>query len=287
MSFRLPMVLTLLVGWAPIVPASDLQSFTGVRLVEHPANDGDSFVVQAGERQLHLRLYFVDCPEAVATTDADAKRVREQAQYFGIADPRKVFEYGRAAKDFTTAALSEPFTVHTAFASALGRTPGGRVYAFVTTHNGRDLGRELVAAGLARAYGARRSGPDQRSADAIYRELLALEQDAMQRRVGIWEATDPAALEKLRAEAAREKAELREILTESPGKKPPAPGSVDINHATTRELQAVSGIGPTLAARIIEGRPYKSVDDLLRIHGMGERLLERLRPYLTCTPPSP
>jgi len=31
------------------------------------------------------------CPESVATTDADAKRVREQARYYGITDAKKIF----------------------------------------------------------------------------------------------------------------------------------------------------------------------------------------------------
>src|SRR5882724_6310266 len=90
-----------LMGLVPVSAATELQKFTDVRLLENPSNDGDSFVVQAGKRQLHLRLYFVDCPESVATTDADAKRVREQARYFGITDAKKVFEYGHEAAVFT------------------------------------------------------------------------------------------------------------------------------------------------------------------------------------------
>src|SRR5947209_3315383 len=147
--------------------AASLEKFTEVRLIENPSNDGDSFVVQAGERRLHLRLYFVDCPESVATTDADAKRVRDQARYFGITDARKVLEFGRQAKAFTEHALEKPFTVYTAFASALGRSPGGRVYAFVVTADGHDLGRWLVENGFGRAYGAKRAGPDGASAKEI------------------------------------------------------------------------------------------------------------------------
>src|SRR6266850_1417740 len=107
---------------ARVFAVTELQKFTDVQWIENPSNDGDSFVVQAGERQLHLRLYFVDCPESVATTDADAKRVREQARYFGITDAKKVFEYGHEAAAFTKVALAKPFTIYTAFASALGRS---------------------------------------------------------------------------------------------------------------------------------------------------------------------
>jgi competence ComEA-like helix-hairpin-helix protein len=259
--------------------AGDLEKFTAVRLVENPFNDGDSFVVEAGNRRLHLRLYFVDCPESVATTDADAKRVREQARYFGITDTRKVFEYGRAAKQFTAAALAEPFTIYTAFAGAMGRSPGGRVYAFVFTHNGQDLAHLLVSNGLARAYGAKRAGPNGETSQAIAKALQQLELDAMHARRGAWAASDPKEIERLRALQRADDQELKEILRESAGKDV-APASVDLNTATTSELQAISGIGPKLAAAIIAGRPYRKVEDVLRVSGMGPKLFERVKPYL-------
>jgi competence protein ComEA len=40
------------------------------------------------------------------------------------------------------------------------------------------------------------------------------------------------------------------------------------------------GIGPALARRIIEGRPYRSVDDLERVKGIGKRRLAGLRPLV-------
>lgn len=259
--------------------AAGLEKFTDVRLVENPSNDGDSFVVQAGNRQLHLRLYFADCPESVATTDADAKRVREQARYFGIADAKKVFEFGREAKTFTKQTLAKPFTIYTSFADALGRSPGGRIYAFVITADGRDLARLLVENGYARAYGTHRGGPDGASADDIQKQLQDLESGAMLKRQGIWAATDPEVIVKLRAEQREEERELKDLQKESSGKQAPA-GPVDLNTATTQELQSISGIGPVLAAKIIAGRPYKNVDDLLHVSGMGPKLLEKVRPNL-------
>ncbi|MER3451513.1 MAG: hypothetical protein C4300_05170 [Thermus sp.] len=40
------------------------------------------------------------------------------------------------------------------------------------------------------------------------------------------------------------------------------------------------GIGPTLAKRIVDNRPYQRVEDLLKIRGIGPATLERLRPYV-------
>lgn len=267
--------------------AADLQKFTDVRLVENPSNDGDSFVVQAGERQLHVRLYFVDCPESVATTDADAKRVREQARYFGITDAKKVFDFGRDAKAFTAKALAESFTVHTAFANALGRSRGGRVYAFVITADGKDLGRLLVENGFGRAHGTKREGPTGVAAKQIQQELQNLESEAMLQRKGIWAATDPNVITQLRAQEQEEQRELKDIRRASAGKKSLA-GPVDLNTGTTADLQSISGIGPVLAGRIIAARPYKKVDDLLRVTGIGPKLLEKIRHYLVVNaPPEP
>lgn len=55
---------------------------------------------------------------------------------------------------------------------------------------------------------------------------------------------------------------------------------LDINTASVEELQAIPGVGPTTARRIVEGRPYGEVDDLLRVRGIGPVTLEKIRPYV-------
>ena len=58
---------------------------------------------------------------------------------------------------------------------------------------------------------------------------------------------------------------------------------VELNHAGVSELQSLPGIGPTLAGRIAEQRrrygPFRELEDLLAVRGVGPRLLERLRPW--------
>ena len=60
--------------------------------------------------------------------------------------------------------------------------------------------------------------------------------------------------------------------------KPPQ-GLIGLNTASEKELMSINGIGPVLSARIIAGRPYRSVDELLKVKGIGPKRLERFRPY--------
>ena len=50
-------------------------------------------------------------------------------------------------------------------------------------------------------------------------------------------------------------------------------GLIDLNSASKEELMSVDGIGPVLSARIIAGRPYKTVDDLLKVKGIGPAMI--------------
>lgn len=55
---------------------------------------------------------------------------------------------------------------------------------------------------------------------------------------------------------------------------------VRLNRASQAELEALPGIGPKLAERILAGRPYASVDDLDRVKGIGPATVRKLRPLV-------
>ncbi len=63
---------------------------------------------------------------------------------------------------------------------------------------------------------------------------------------------------------------------------------VDINRASARALTAIPGIGDRRAADIVASRdadgPYRSVDDLARVKGIGPATVEDLRPFLVAGP---
>ena len=65
---------------------------------------------------------------------------------------------------------------------------------------------------------------------------------------------------------------------------PAAEGVVNLNTATSDQLQMLPGIGPSKAEAILEARrrqPFANVDQIVRARGIGRATLRRLRPYLT------
>ena len=60
---------------------------------------------------------------------------------------------------------------------------------------------------------------------------------------------------------------------------------VNINTASESELESLNGVGPVLAAAIIQYRtehgPFQGVDDLDDVSGIGPVTLEELRPFVT------
>ena len=262
-----------------VASAQELQKFEGCRLVEVGWADGDSFSVALPDgKEIVLRLYYVDCNETAAATETDQRRVRDQSSYFGVDDHQVTLESGRQAAEEVKKLLSKPFTVHTAFASAPGRSAKPRTYGFVTLSDGRDLGEVLVGEGLARSYGVRRNTPDGLNTEAAEAKMDDLELGAAIARRGIWAKTDPQRLVALREDRRAEDRQLREAFGTSAGEP------IDPNTATVDEIMLLPGVGEVLAERIVEGRPYKSVEELRRVPGVGEKVFARIEDSLQIGP---
>ncbi len=272
----------------------------GHYLIKRP-NDGDSFHVSVEGHEYIFRLYFVDAPE----TSAEFRdRVEEQATYFGVTVDQ-VLQVGELAKQFTREKLTDSFLVRTCWEDAGGRSRMQRFYAFVQTRTG-DLGEQLVENGLARAHPATAKPEGLTSAAVEWKNLIKLEHKAKREKIGGWGANE----ERMTVRAQQPESErgidpfdkffhpAGEMPVQAapkpavtPGATPsaseettpsgfPAQTKLDVNTASLAELENVPGIGPSIAERIIEARPFKSADDLQRVKGIGTgKRYEKIRPF--------
>lgn len=66
---------------------------------------------------------------------------------------------------------------------------------------------------------------------------------------------------------------------------PAASGTVNVNSASAEEIALLPRVGLKLAQRVVEYRkangPFKKIEDLMEVKGVGEKLFVVLRPHLT------
>jgi len=76
--------------------------------------------------------------------------------------------------------------------------------------------------------------------------------------------------------------------TQKPSADARAASPLNLNSATAGELESLPGIGAQTAARILEYRqkngPFKKIEDLMNVKGIGEKGFLKLKPLLTVAP---
>ncbi len=287
--FFLPIrpLLALLISLSCSHAATELVTIKNCVLLPTEWADGDSFFVRTPDRQeFTVRLYGADCVEMHVNDATDERRLREQRRYFGISSiapnvPQSISEaknFGKLAKDFVNTALAKPFTIHTAFSDARGDSKHKRVYAFVVTHDGKDLAEELTAAGLARAFGITRLTFDQRSADEYREHLRDLELRAAIAKTGIWAKTNVKTLSDERLAQRREDEELKIAIGN--GKVEEGGAKININQANLDDLLKLPSVGEVTAKNIIAARPFQKATDLSKVKGIGPATLKKLLPLV-------
>jgi DNA uptake protein ComE-like DNA-binding protein len=257
-------------GLANLHAAPEWTVLENCRLIQNPANDADSFHVSVGDKEYLLRLYLVDAPEIEARTPS---RLIEQAKYFEITVPQAI-EVGEAAKEFTKARLAEPFKAFTRMTDAMGSSKIERVSAFVQTKGG-DLGEQLVRNGLARVHGIKGAPPGFKTSKAEVERLRQLETEAREEKIGGWGINDG----RLHVRPATSPAYSFFVSQEQSPPRKITSGKLDINTATENELEALPGIGPIMAGRIIAARPFDGADNLRKVNGIGDKMYAKIRPY--------
>jgi competence protein ComEA len=151
------------------------------RLMRQETMDGDSFHVEHKGEEYIFRLYFVDAPE---TSMMIPSRVKEQAEVFGVAEER-VLEAGHEAAKVALRHLNRPFTVHTQWQDAMGRSELPRSYAFIETADREDYGELLAAAGYARSFGVAAAPPGKQET-RLRQRYDRLAEKAQRARIGAW-----------------------------------------------------------------------------------------------------
>ena len=77
---------------------------------------------------------------------------------------------------------------------------------------------------------------------------------------------------------------------EASGEAPASHQLVNVNQATSAELARLPRVGTKLADRIVAHRkehgPFKRIEDLMEVKGVGEKFFSTLKPYLTVSGPT-
>lgn len=266
---------------ASVVNAGEMKVYEGCKWVKENGNDGDSFSVEwknpknpkAKKKKMVIRLYGVDCMETSAEEKHSRDRLVVQGLYFGIHQKdmgKNKFMWtkklGTEATAFTRTKLrGKPFTVTTWHVPAMGQR--GRIYAYVTTSEGMDLGELLVSNGLARIHGIIHTRTEGEVEKDYLKRLKAQEMRAISEKKGAWKRTN---WELFAEERAKYQKYVSKIYINRLKNTP-----IHVELIATR-----AEVSKKIAQALLDGlknSPYKNMTDIdKRVPGVGKKTAKEL-----------
>lgn len=145
-------------------------------------------------------------------------------------------------------------------------------------------GQQFLSAGAARAYEApyysERIAVFETKAQQTARELAGLQQQYYPETSAVASQPEPQAPLPA-AEPETDDAEPADSLQEAPE----ATDKININTATSAQLETLPGIGPAIAGRIIEHRnthgPFQRIEDIKNVRGIAEGRFSKIKELIT------
>jgi competence protein ComEA len=287
------------------------------RLLRNESADADSFQVSAAGKEYIFRLYFVDAPETDMSI-ADRVKEQAQyfglkpEQTITLGEYAKRFTKEKLAHPFTVRTCMQDAMGRSKlprYYAFVETKEGDLAELLVTNGLARLHGAEAQPVGLRSperqwerlkrlereakqqkvgAWGAMsgrmaarsttvqpKTGPD--SFDAFFHPERFVATNAAAAAtpmpaVPMQTSTPLSALSPSRVGTVAP-------LLGSPNAAAQTGGKLDINSASSEELLNVPGIGPVLAQRIIDARPFQSADELTKVKGIGPKIYERIRQH--------
>jgi competence ComEA-like helix-hairpin-helix protein len=155
----------------------------------------------------------------------------------------------------------------------------GQVVVEVTTKDkyGRGIGQVIVGQTNVNAWMVEKGWAWHYKRYSSDRRLAELELKARAAKVGLWADPRPP-IPPWDYRAAQKKKKTPENAA---GDAKLAPGAkINPNTAARDELMLLPGVGEVTANRIIQARPFRKAESLLKVEGIGTKTLETLKPFL-------